>query len=152
VQGVWNGLGQEISDKCFLTSHNFHNVTTPWWTSKFVWILYKGEGARLDATSSNHLDSVQTKKMPAVFIWSDILRIVHTVLLWHVSSYVLIILWNVSYCWVEQCNYVRSSGFFSFHQSPSHLSYELGVLINLFMLLLINEGCTHKSLFFFSFI
>jgi hypothetical protein len=66
VQGVWNGLGQEISEKCFLTSHNFHHGTTPWWTSEFVWILYKGEGegeeARLDATSSNHLYSVQTKR------------------------------------------------------------------------------------------
>jgi hypothetical protein len=43
VQGVWNGLGQKISEKCFLTSHNFHHVTTPWWTSEFVWILYNGE-------------------------------------------------------------------------------------------------------------
>ncbi len=146
---MWNGLGQEISEKCFLTSHNFH-MTTPWWTSKFARILYKGKGeeARLDATSSNHLYSVQTKKMPAVFIWSHILRICsHSVCYSDMWAHICLenfmerfLLLGWTCCHNGQCNYVRSSGLFS---------YELGVLINYSCFFWLVRGAPTKVCFFF---
>ncbi len=76
----------------------------------------------------------------------------HLVSLWHVSSYVLRILWNVSYCWLELAimgSAIMWEAVACFHQSSSHLSYELGLLINYSCFYWLVRGCTHKSLFFF---
>jgi hypothetical protein len=101
----------------------------PWWTSKFVWILHKGKGeeARLDATSSNHLHSVQTKRCQqfsfGLTFWGLFTQCYSD--MW---AHVLRILWNVSYCWVELAimgSAIMWEAVACFHQSPSHLSFSI---------------------------
>jgi len=76
----------------------------------------------------------------------------HSVTLTCELIYVLRILWNISYCWLELAimgSAIMWEAVACFHQSSSHLSYELGVLINYSCFYWLVRGCTHKSLFFF---
>jgi hypothetical protein len=78
----------------------------------------------------------------------------HSVTLTCELIYVLRILWNISYCWLELAimgSAIMWEAVACFHQSSSHLSYELGVLFNYSCFYWLVRGCTHKSLFFFSF-